>query len=96
MRAAFDWSYELLTEPERMVLRRLAVFDGAFSLDDPAAVAAGADIDASDFVDCIANLVMKSLVSADVGGETPSYRLLDTTRAYALEKLSEAAHHAPP
>ncbi len=90
MRAAFDWSYELLSETERLVLRRLAIFVGAFSLEGPAMAVAGRGINASDFVDCIANLVMKSLVSADISGATPLYRLLDTTRAYALEKLSES------
>ncbi len=90
MRSAFDWSYELLNETERLVLRRLAVFAGAFSLEGPAATVAAPEINASDFVDCIANLVMKSLVAADVSGATPMYRLLDTTRAYALEKLAES------
>jgi predicted ATPase/DNA-binding winged helix-turn-helix (wHTH) protein len=90
MRATLDWSYELLTEPKRIVLRRLAIFAGGFSLEAAAAVVAEPNTDASEFVDRIANLVMKSLVAADIGGPTPLYRLLDTTRAYALEKLTES------
>lgn len=89
MRAALDWSYELLNGTERLVLRRLAVFAGAFSLEGLATALAVPEINASDFVDCIANLVMKSVVLADISEATPLYRLLDTTRAYALEKLEE-------
>ena len=91
MRATLDWSYELLSESERVVLRRLGVFIGAFALDAAGAVAAGIDIPASEVTDAVANLVGKSLVSADVGGAIVHYRLLETTRAYAREKLIESA-----
>ena len=91
MRATLDWSYELLSESERVVLRRLGVFVGAFTLDAASAVAAGVDIPASEVADSVANLVGKSLVSADVGGAIVYYRLLETTRAYAREKLIESA-----
>src|SRR6266850_3149407 len=87
MRATLDWSYELLSESERVVLRRLGVFVGAFTLDAVSAVAAGVDIPASQVADSVANLVGKSLVSTDVGGAIVYYRLLETTRAYAREKL---------
>src|SRR6266478_3859832 len=101
MRATLDWSYELLSESERVVLRRLGVFVGALTLDAASAVAASADIPASEVADSVANLVGKSLVSTDVGGVIVYYRLLETTRAYAREKLIGSAefdhvarHHA--
>jgi predicted ATPase/DNA-binding winged helix-turn-helix (wHTH) protein len=90
LRATLDWSYELLTEPERVVLRRLAVFAGGFTLQAATAVAADDKIAAAEVVDCIANLVPKSLVTADSGGARVRYRLLETTRAYAIEKLVQA------
>src|SRR6266700_578229 len=91
MRATLDWSYELLSESERVVLRRLGVFVGAFTLDAVSAVAVSADIPASDITDAVADLVGKSLLSTDVGGASLHYRLLETTRAYAREKLTESA-----
>ena len=84
--AALDWSYELLPEDERVLLRRLSVFSSVFSLDSATAVAGGAN---SDVVEGVANLVAKSLVSADVSGAVVQYRLLGTTRAYAIQKLTE-------
>jgi predicted ATPase/DNA-binding winged helix-turn-helix (wHTH) protein len=86
--AALDWSYQLLSEGERIVLRRLAVFAGDFSLDAAAAVV-GRPTEPS-VVDQIASLVAKSLVAADLGRETAQYRLLDTTRLYAFDKLRSA------
>ena len=91
MHATLDWSYELLSESERVVLRRLGVFVGAFTLDAAGAVAASDDIPAASVVDAVASLVGKSLVSTDVGGAIVQYRLLETTRAYAREKLIESA-----
>jgi predicted ATPase/DNA-binding winged helix-turn-helix (wHTH) protein len=90
LRATLDWSYELLTEPERVVLRRLAIFPGGFTLQAVRAVAADDEIEASAVVDCVANLVAKSLVIADAGGAMVRHRLLETTRAYSLDKLVEA------
>src|SRR5262249_40246291 len=83
MRATLDWSFDLLSESERVVLRRLAVFVGPFTLGAASAVAAGADIPAVEVVEAVANLVGKSLVSTDVSGAIVYYRLLETTRAYA-------------
>src|SRR6202011_2625742 len=91
LRATLDWSYELLAAPERVVLRRLAIFSGGFKLEAASAVAASAEIAVSDVVDGFANLVTKSLVSAKGDGTVAGYRLLDTTRAYALEKLVESS-----
>src|SRR3989441_2776154 len=90
LRATLDWSHELLSETERVVLRRLAVFAGVFTLEAASAVAASADVPAQEVVDCVANLVAKSLLSTDVAGAIAHYRLLDTTRAYAREKLIES------
>jgi predicted ATPase/DNA-binding winged helix-turn-helix (wHTH) protein len=90
LRATLDWSYELLTEPERVVLRRLAIFAGGFTLRSARGVAADDGVTGSDVVDCVANLVAKSLVTADAAGAGVRYWLLETTRAYSVEKLVEA------
>jgi predicted ATPase/DNA-binding winged helix-turn-helix (wHTH) protein len=88
--ATLDWSYEWLPEPERVILRRLSVLTGSFTLEAACAVAACGERAAVEVVDGIANLVSKSLVAADVGGAVVRYRLFDTTRAYALAKLTES------
>ena len=90
LRATLDWSYELLSEAERVVLRRLSIFANGFALKAATAVAASAEIAASDVIDCVANLVAKSLVVIDASGAKMRYRLLETTRAYAREKLAES------
>ncbi len=90
MRAALDWGHDLLPERERAVLRRLAIFAGSFTLEAASAVAASPEIADAEVVVCAANLVAKSLTAAEVGGRAPCYRLLETTRAYALEKLADS------
>ncbi|MEJ0019274.1 MAG: winged helix-turn-helix domain-containing protein [Acetobacteraceae bacterium] len=90
LRATLDWSHALLPEPERMLLRRLAVFAGAFSLEAAGAVVGSSETASPEVVDGIASLVAKSLVVAEVDAAVPRYRLLDTTRSYALEKLAES------
>jgi predicted ATPase len=90
LRATLDWSYDLLPELERLILRRLSVFAGGFTLEAGGTVAVSAEITWSDVVDCIGNLIGKSLIGADVGGAEARYRLLETTRSYALEKLTES------
>src|SRR5262249_1535707 len=92
--ATLDWSYELLPEPERVVLRRLSVFAGRFALDAASAVASSADISPSDVVDCVANLAAKSLVTTEFGGDTVSYGLFETMAAYARDKLVESGELA--
>jgi predicted ATPase/DNA-binding winged helix-turn-helix (wHTH) protein len=89
--ATLDWSYELLTETEALLLRHLAVFNGDFSLD--AAAALMENLDAVSVADNLADLVVKSLVAADFRPGDDHFRLLDTTRAYALEKLRSAGEH---
>ena len=88
--ATLDWSYNTLSETERAVLRRLSVFAGRFTLESAAAVVTDAFISGPLSLELTANLVAKSLVTVDVGGADVSYRLLETTRAYALEKLETA------
>src|SRR6202011_130374 len=69
LRATLDWSYQLLPEPERLVMRRLAVFAGDFTAEAASLVAAGGEIAASEVVRSLANLVTKSLVTLEVGSE---------------------------
>jgi predicted ATPase len=90
LRATLDWSYELLSEPERVILRRIAIFAGAFILDGASAVVASPELPQSEVVEGLATLAAKSLVVAEVDGRVARYRLLDTTRAYAIEKLGES------
>jgi predicted ATPase/DNA-binding winged helix-turn-helix (wHTH) protein len=88
--ATLDWSYPLLTEAEQRLLRRLSVFAGGFTLHAAGAVAADITHTESEIIDEVAELVTKSLVSTDVGDAEPRLLLLDTTRAYALNKLAES------
>src|SRR5262245_13324586 len=94
LRATLDWSHDLLAEPERVLFRRLAVMAGSFALPAAAWIAAGPELDEADVVEGVANLVAKSLIAADLGGAVASYRLLETTRAYAGEKLAESGEVA--
>ena len=88
LRALIDWSYDLLSDAERAVVRRLAVFAGGFTLDAAEAVAAGGEIDAILVLDLLTHLVEKSLVVVNPDGER--YRLLETVRQYAQERLVES------
>ena len=88
--AALDWSYEFLPEPERVILRRLSVFAGGFTLDSASAVACDDDLGSCELLDGVASLVSKSLVAVELGGAVGIYRLLDTTRAYARAKLAKS------
>jgi predicted ATPase/DNA-binding winged helix-turn-helix (wHTH) protein len=90
LRATLDWSYELLTESERLVMQRLAVFAGDFTAEAASSVGAGGEIAASDVVGSLASLVTKSLVTLEAGGVIAHHRLHETTRAYALEKLAQS------
>jgi predicted ATPase len=94
LRGTFDWSHGLLPDAERIAWRRLAVFPGGFTLDAAAYVALESTADATMAVDRLEYLVAHSLVVADTRGAGACYRLLETTRAYGLEKLSEAGETA--
>ena len=100
LRATMDWSHDLLTEPERLVLRTLSVFAGGFTLEAAEAVCASVDADgystgvsAADVLDLLARLVDQSLVIADEqgaqsGSDGVRYRMLETVRQYAEEQLT--------
>ncbi len=88
--ATLDWSYDLLPELERSVLRRLSVFAGIFTLDAARSIAVGADLEDTQVVTAVASLIGKSLVTSDGGNKVSRYRLLDTTRAYGVGKLVES------
>jgi predicted ATPase/class 3 adenylate cyclase/DNA-binding CsgD family transcriptional regulator len=90
LRASVDWSHALLTGPERMSLRRLGVFLGGFDLVAAQAVAGGGDVERFQVLDQLTLLVDKSLVVAEDSGGRTRYRLLETVRQYALEKLGES------
>jgi predicted ATPase len=90
LRAALDWSYDVLSEPERVVLRRLGIFMGGFTLDAACAVVADPGLLKGDVIDAVAELVEKSLAVVETTETEPRLRLLETTRAYALERLVES------
>jgi predicted ATPase/DNA-binding winged helix-turn-helix (wHTH) protein len=90
LRASLDWSYEVLTEPERIALRRLAVFHGAFTMESAIGLVAQHGLNTQDASVAVVGLADKSLVTTDVSGSTVRHRLLNTTRSYAFEKLSRA------
>jgi predicted ATPase/class 3 adenylate cyclase/DNA-binding CsgD family transcriptional regulator len=90
LRASVDWSHALLTEPERVLFRRLAVFQGGFDLNAAQTVAGGGDVQRYQVLDQLTLLVDKSLVVADDSRGRTRYRLLETVRQYALEKLGES------
>ncbi len=90
LRASVDWSHALLTEPERILFRRLAAFMGGFDLDAAQAVGGSGEVERYQVLDELTLLVDKSLVVAEDTGHSTRYRLLETVRQYALEKLSES------
>lgn len=90
LRASVDWSYALLTEPERVLLRRLAVFMGGFDLKAAQAVAGGEQVASHQVLDMLTLLVDKSLVVAETASGRTRYHLLETVRQYAQEKLGES------
>jgi predicted ATPase/DNA-binding CsgD family transcriptional regulator len=90
LRASVDWSHALLTEPERVLFRRLAVFLGGFDLDAAQAVAGTTEVERYQVLDQLTLLVDKSLVVAENTSRRTRYRLLETVRQYALEKLGES------
>jgi predicted ATPase/DNA-binding winged helix-turn-helix (wHTH) protein len=91
LKATLDWSYDLLSDAERIVLRCIAPFVGHFTLEGARHVAGELGAGAGEIFDAIAGLVEKSLIATRINETQAQYRLLDTTRAYALEKLEEHA-----
>lgn len=93
LRAVFDWSWDLLTERERVVLRRLAVHSGGCTLEAAEAVCAGGPVRPEDIPDLLARLVDRSLVLAVDHGGTVRYRLLESVADYGLDRLREAGEY---
>jgi predicted ATPase len=91
LRASIDWSYDLLTDDERALLRRLSVFAGGWTLEAAEAVGADGDVEKAEILDLLTNLVEKSLVTLEA--ERARYRLLETIREYTQERLDESGEH---
>lgn len=94
LRATLDWSYGLLSDAEKAVLRRLAIFRNVFTLEAAADVAANEALTAEDVHDAVGNLAAKSLVAVEINAEGARHRLLESTRAYGLEKLSASGEQS--
>jgi len=92
LRATLEWSFELLSEPERVLFRRLSVFAGGWSLEAAEEVCSAEGIDEGDVLDVLSELVDKSLVVTETGQEEGAsrYRMLEPIRQYAREKLEES------
>ncbi len=93
LRAAMDWSHGLLGAREQVLLRRLAVFAGTFTLDAAEAICAGEPLEAEDILDGVSALVDKSLVVMEPGDGIARYRMLETVRQYGVERLREAGEN---
>jgi non-specific serine/threonine protein kinase len=91
LRGAIDWSYGLLAAPERILFRRLSVFAGGLTFEAAEKVCPGDGLDEFNLDDVLGALVDKSLVTAEVGEKETRYRMLETMREYAIEKLKEAS-----
>src|SRR6202795_455918 len=95
LKATLDWSYDLLSDAERIVCRRIAPFVGHFTFEGARYVTGELGVGAGEIFDAIAGLVEKSLIATRIDETQAQYRLLDTTRAYALEKLEEHGEFGP-
>lgn len=92
LRDTLEWSYRLLGEPERHVFERAAVFPGTFDLEAAETVCAGGSVDRGSVADTVASLVDKSMVTVVRSPSGPRYRLLQTLRSFALERLGTGLH----
>ena len=90
LRAALDWSFDLLSEAERVLLPRLSVFGGSFILEAAEAVCAGGPVSGDEVLDLLGRLVEKSLLMPEEGSTEARYRMLETIRDYSQETLSES------
>ena len=95
LRALIDWSYDLLTDPEKALLCRLSVFAGGWALAAAEAVCAGGVIEDWEVLDLLTALADKSLVAAEPEALGTRYRLLETVRQYAAERLAESGEADP-
>ena len=94
LHGAIEWSHDLLSEPERVLFRRLSVFAGGWSLEAAEGICSADGIPAEDVLDLLLKLVDRSLVVPDRSGPTARYRMLETIRAYAAERLREAGEES--
>jgi predicted ATPase/class 3 adenylate cyclase len=90
LRAAIDWSYHLLGGLEGVLFRRLSLFCGGFSLDAAESICAGPDLESMDVFDSVCRLVDKSLLILEQSEGTARYRMLETIREYAFDRLRES------
>ncbi|PZR58282.1 MAG: adenylate/guanylate cyclase domain-containing protein [Candidatus Meridianibacter frigidus] len=93
LRALIDWSYDLLTEAERSLFRRIGIFSGGFTLDAATEVCGDVSTESWSTVDLLCALVGKSMVVAELERSEARYRLLESTRQYALERLRETGEY---
>jgi predicted ATPase/class 3 adenylate cyclase len=94
MRALIDWSYDLLSNDERVLLKKVSIFAGGFTLQTAAAVCGDDCMDEIAVLDLLSSLVDKSLIQAESVGKGTRYRLLESTRQYTREKLNDAEYAA--
>ena len=90
LRSLIDWSYDLLQDPEKLLLQRLSVFAGGWTLEAAERICAGGDVEDDAVLDLLTSLIDKSLVSVDASDARFRYRLLETVRQYARERLVES------
>jgi predicted ATPase/DNA-binding SARP family transcriptional activator len=95
LRATLGWSHDLLSEPERTLYRRLGVFAGSFGIEAVEGVCADKELSSSEALDLLLQLVEKSLVQVETAGDRHRYRLLETVRQDARERLAEAGERRP-
>lgn len=93
LRALVDWSYDLLAEPEQMLLRRLSIFVGEFSLEASEGICQGDGVDEEDILEILSELVSKSLVNLEEKDRRSQFRLLETIRQYGQEKLHDSGEY---
>lgn len=89
-----DWSYSLLRDEERALLRRVSIFGGGWTLEAAEAVCAGGTVEKDDILDLLSHLIDKSLVTADQHGDEARYSLLETVRQYGVERLRESGEES--
>jgi predicted ATPase/class 3 adenylate cyclase len=94
LRATIEWSYNLLSPAEQSLLRRLAIFRGGWTLEATEAICIGQRFSEWNVFDILSALIDKSLVAAETKGKEPRYRLLESTRQFAAERLHEASEGA--
>jgi predicted ATPase/predicted Ser/Thr protein kinase len=90
LEALIDWSYDLLTENEKVLLRRLSIFSGGWTLEEAEKICSDDLLDKQDILDVLARLVDKSLVNSDTRGFEARYAMLETIRQYARNKLIQS------